>query len=96
MGLTNLDPVLDVRTGQNIINTYINVGHISIFKRGEEINISFPIIVYYNKEARLAERTEFTVQHTSITIIVVDIQTPLYTLIYNHIKTIFTNTVDDI
>jgi len=96
MGMTNLDPVLDGRTGQNISNTYINIGSISLFKNGDEITVSFPIITYYSKGARLANLTEFSASHVHMIVNVAIIETPLYTLMYNHIKTIFTNTVDDI
>lgn len=97
MGLINQDPVRDTRSGQDILNTYINIGSIAVNKNSTAINISFPVILYYSKDARLANYFEIATTHVTIDATIPDMETPLYTFIYNYVKTnLYTNTIDDL
>ena len=96
MGLIN-NNTMETSTGLTVpVGSYISIGADSLETRIEEgvYSLQFTSTTWKDQATRNAQSR--AIQHKSYTVALTEVQlgTSVYTVAYNHLKTVYTNTTD--
>jgi hypothetical protein len=99
MGIINNDTYVNPYTGENITGTYFHIGTnnpLHFQKTGaDQYRIMVSFMVHYNLDASNNNYPSIGRENIMLTVTEADISsTSMYTLAYNHLKTVYTNFVD--
>lgn len=98
MGLINHDPYMVTYSGTTATDTYLHVGSssIQIERSGADTYRVFaPVMVHYSVQASTDGRPIINIENVNFEVSnAVISSTPVYTLVFDHLKTLFPNHTD--
>lgn len=98
MGLINHDAVTLQLSGEQKTDTYITLGtgQLRLYKNDSDYILEYNYTGYYNQQARLDNRIPVYSGIHRLPITYEQLPSNMYNLAYAHLKTIYTNTTDEI